>query len=283
MSQAPVGQDGPTVRRILVGIDASPSSLAALETALNLAVEQNAQVEGLYIEDLNLVRLAQLPFAREVVHVTAQVRTFALKDLERQLRAQADRARGAIAEQAGRRGVRWRFEVARGDIARELLRRADEADLVILGRSGWSGSHALGSTAQAALLMGQRPTMLLQFDARLNRSVGVVTDGSEFGQRALQAAADLAQRHERGLRVFVLAPDPASAEELRAELAAAMQARQLAATFETLPAEGWQRQLRRAVADRDCLLVLPVRLTGVAPEALLELANRLSCPLFIVR
>lgn len=283
MDGEPGVRDGPAVRRILVGIDASPSSLAALDAALNLAVEQGAQVEGLYVEDLNLVRLAQLPFAREVVHVTAQVRTFELKDLERQLRAQADRARGAIAEQAARRGVRWRFQVARGDIAGELLRRSEEADLVILGRSGWSGTHALGSTARAALLLGSRPTILLKFGSRMNRPIAVVADDSQVGRRALEAAAELALRQQRGLQVFLLADDEAGADRLRAELAGAIQQRQLAARFESLPAGRWVDRLRRAVEDSDCLLVLPASLTGVEPDELVRLVGQLACPVFIIR
>ena len=53
-------------RRILVAIDTSPHGSAALEAAARLATELRAELEGLFIEDINLLRLAGLPFAREI-------------------------------------------------------------------------------------------------------------------------------------------------------------------------------------------------------------------------
>ena len=58
--------------------------------------------------------------------------------MQRQLRAQAQRARQALALLAERSDVSWSFRVARGAIAAELLSAAAEADLTILGKTGWS-------------------------------------------------------------------------------------------------------------------------------------------------
>ncbi|MBK7177644.1 MAG: universal stress protein [Chloroflexi bacterium] len=54
------------IQRILVALDASPHSLAALEAAIDLAERLDAELQGLFVEDINLLRLAQLPFAREL-------------------------------------------------------------------------------------------------------------------------------------------------------------------------------------------------------------------------
>ena len=59
------------VRRILVALDASTQSLAALRTAVTLAAELGAELEGLFVEDTNLMRMAMLPVARRVLFPSA--------------------------------------------------------------------------------------------------------------------------------------------------------------------------------------------------------------------
>ena len=49
-------------RRILVAIDASAASLDALAAATALASRLGAALEGLFVEDEDLLRLAALPF-----------------------------------------------------------------------------------------------------------------------------------------------------------------------------------------------------------------------------
>ena len=61
----------PVIRRILVAVDASTHSLAALEAASVLAEVLNAELVGIFVEDINLLRLAGLPFAREVRYQSA--------------------------------------------------------------------------------------------------------------------------------------------------------------------------------------------------------------------
>ena len=51
----------PQMRRILVAVDASPHSLAALDAALRLAADLEAEIIGLFVEDINLLRLAGMP------------------------------------------------------------------------------------------------------------------------------------------------------------------------------------------------------------------------------
>ena len=54
------------IRRILVGLDASPRSLSALEVACDLAARFRAELEGLFVEDIDLLRACELPFTREI-------------------------------------------------------------------------------------------------------------------------------------------------------------------------------------------------------------------------
>ena len=97
-------QGGFTLRHILVALDASTHSLAAVEAAADLAAAMQAEMEGLFIEDINLIRLASLPCTREVRH-TASMASLDLEQMERALKAQASEARQALAAAARRAHV----------------------------------------------------------------------------------------------------------------------------------------------------------------------------------
>ena len=49
-------------RRIVVAIDGTPTSLAALEATGELASAWGAELVGLFVEDTNLLRMASLPY-----------------------------------------------------------------------------------------------------------------------------------------------------------------------------------------------------------------------------
>lgn len=153
-----------TLRRILVALDASPDSLAALQSALAFARLANAEIEGLFVEDTLLLDLAESPFAAEIAF-TAQHQPLSRARMEAKLRSQSDRARRALADAASAANIPWSFRSVRGRVSAELLAAAAEADLLALGRAGWSQRppSRLGSTA-AALFAADVP--LLVFSSR---------------------------------------------------------------------------------------------------------------------
>jgi len=142
------------IRRILVALDASRHSVAALQVAADLASHLEAELVGLFVEDINLLRLAELPFAREVGSYSGTRRRLNTRQVERQLKVQAERARRALEAYADRASVRWSFEVTRGVVAPCVLAAASDADLVILGRAshGARTTGGLGSTARRVLV-----------------------------------------------------------------------------------------------------------------------------------
>ena len=121
------------VRRIIVGLDAAaPLNRAALEAAVALAERAEAELVGLFVENVELLHLAALPFAREVGYPSATSREFDVARMERALRALAFDAERLLGSVAGRGPVRWSFRVTRGVLAAELLAAAREADLLLI-------------------------------------------------------------------------------------------------------------------------------------------------------
>lgn len=273
------------IRRILVALDASPHSEAALDAAAELAARLSAELQGLFIEDINLLRLAELPFAREVGFFTAAHRRLDARGIQRQLRAQARRVEARLTEIGERDQLQWSFRVARGAIASELLRASSDVDLVILGKSGgWSlhRGRRLGSTARALVFGAPTLTLLLQEGTCLGLPVMAIYDGSRLGERALDAAAFLA-RFEEGPVTVVLVGDESEREALRERAAEHLRAREVEGRYIPL-SRSQVPELAQLVEAEGCgTLVLPAKSVLLKDEALLALLDEIAVPTLFVR
>lgn len=273
------------IRRILVALDASPNSLAALEAAAELAAGLKAELLGLFVEDINLLRLAEVPFALEIGFFSTARRQLSILELERELRAQARRARQALAIIADRAHVPWTFRVARGVIASELLTAATDVDLVILGKVGWSltGRGRLGSTARAVLSQTTCLTLILQQGIRLSLPILVVYDGSAVAQKALVAATRLVRGKNGFLTVLILADRPDIARNLQTKVADWLREQGLEARYRWLVGADVQR-LAHLVRTEGCgVLVLPGQNSRLHSEMFLRLLDEVECPVLLVR
>ncbi len=275
----------PVFQRIVVALDASPHSLAALEAAVALAADLQAELLGLFVEDADLLRLAGLSFAQELGLYSATPRPLDEPRLERELRARACRAEQALAALADRAQVRWSFRVVRGTISAELLAAAAEADLISLGRTGWSlaGRRRVGSTARTILSQASRPALVVRQGAHLELPLMVVYDGSALAGKALTTAARLSQGKEGELLVLVAADDPAETGRLQAQAAGWLQARDVPVRFRQLT-EATVSTLVQALKTEGCgTLVLPAETTLLRDEALTTLVEDLDFPMLLIR
>jgi len=199
----------PRVRRIVVAIDASPASRAAAEAAIRLAAEARVEIEGVFIEDENLARFAALPFTRVVWALSGLSLDFGSAELQRAQRLQAARARTVLAEAAGSR-VSWRFRVARGPLARELMLAAGGADLISLGFAAGERPRGAGSLARRAVREAPGPVLLLRTPLAPKAPVVVWLDGGDGDARALDYGLWLARAHGGALTVLIGPADEAT-------------------------------------------------------------------------
>jgi nucleotide-binding universal stress UspA family protein len=245
--------------RVLVALAASPHSRAAVETGIGLATAVGARVDALYVEDVQLTRLAALPFASETSPLTGVRRHLPLADIERALRVEAARLERILAQAAGRARIEWTFRVARGELLAAATAQA--AELTVLA----SGRHAMANGRE---------------HVPAGRPIGALFGSSPAARRGLAAAAGLARTLDRELLILVpVGGTPGNAEaEARTWLAGqAMPGRTL-----MLP-PGTGPLLAALRAHRMSMLAVPAPEAATLALDLAALAADLLCPLVIVR
>ena len=272
-----------TIRHILVALDASHHSLAALEAAAELAASLEAELEGIFVEDANLLRLAGLSVAREVRYPFAAPARPDPARMERALRAQAAQARQALARASEQRHVDWSFRVVRGEVALEVLAAAMEADLLTLGKASRPLTQRvrLGSTARAAATEAPCCVLVLQRDVGIKPPVTVTYDGTSTAQKALAMAAHLAHQQGGGLTVLILADLADDAQRLQAEVADLLHRRRPAVRYRQLPDASEATLAHTVQTERSGVLVLSG--TVLTQEALQALLDEVDCPVLLVR
>lgn len=277
------GDEERGVRRILVALDASPHSMAALQAAAELASRLGAELSGIFVEDINLVRLADMPFAREVSHYSSTLTKFDRQQMERELRAQAGRARRALAIMAERSRLRSSFHVTRGVIASELLQAVLDADLLIIGKAGWSRRRRMGSTTRVIVAQSPRQTLILQQGTRLGLVLGLIFDGSPPSFKALQAAVALLHRSNGFLTVIVIADDIEKARHTQAEVNRWLRERGLSAHFRWLIGAETRNLAALIKTGQFGALVVPGEMDAFNAEDLVGLVDEVEVPVLIVR
>ena len=275
---------GATFRRILVGLDSSAPSLAALDAAVRLAVELEAELEGLFIEDVNLLHFAGLPFTRVIDAASSQARAIDRPDLERELRARAESVRRKLASAAGER-VSWTFRVVRGQVEAEFMAAAREADLVSIGFVGdrRGGAAGTGSLARRAVLESPGSVLLLRCQQGAGSPVAVCLDDGRHGDRALDCAASLAKSQGGGLTVVTFAGDENEERDIEARATDRLGDVGLKPRFLHLGAAGAHDLDAASRAAQGGVLVVSAESPLVGGELLRTLVENCACSLLLAR
>jgi nucleotide-binding universal stress UspA family protein len=267
-----------SVRRVVVALDASPQSLEAARTAAELARALGAELAGLFVEDVNVLRLAGLPFAQQIPSSGGAPRPLEREVLEAELRALASWAREALARAAGSAHVAWSFEVRRGPLPEEVLSAAAAADVLVLGARGHGARRRPGATATAAAQRAPASVVLQGGAARPGRGILVACDGSVDSEAALAAAAALGQGEPVAL---CLANDAEGAARLAARLRLAHPEHRGAATW--AGGAGLADLLAKARAASPALLVVAAESPLLAAGGFERLLAEAPCPVLLAR
>lgn len=276
---------GGPIRRIVVGVDESAHSRAALEAAAELAEAFEAELEGVFVEDVNVLRAVEHTFGYEISVFSGSPRSVQVGELERQLRERARRLQELFDRIARRSALRRQFRTVRGRVDAELHQAVGDEDLLALGRRGASGSErsSLGSTARSLAVEGPRSMLLLPRGRLPGSGVCAVVDDGERAREALEVAAALARRQGTDLHVLVVGRDDDEARQ-RAEAAEAqLSETDVRAWFRRVVDPEPARIARLAQGARAGLLVVRAGVGTLQGQALGDMLQELDCAVLLLR
>jgi len=188
---------GGVVRGLLVGFDGSGPSLDAVRWAAAEADARGAPLTICYVSDDG----ARAPIALPLVDPLAV-------QIEDHARRQLDSAVAEVRQTAP--NVAVAAVVRHGPPARELIRLAAEAELVVVGHRGFGGfaELLLGSVGRQVAAHAPAPAVIVRPATKPDGPVLIGLDGAVDRHPALEYGFEYAARHGRDVQVLHAFRDP---------------------------------------------------------------------------
>lgn len=258
------------IRRIIVTLDSSASGLPALQVAVRLAAAIGAELEGVFIEDINLVRLAGLPFLREVRACSLVERTISAEGMQRDLRVLARQAEQTLAQAAAASGVSCSFRVWRGHTGIESLSASFEADILSVG-AGMRRTVYRSMPLLSAFHQG---------GAFAVRTISILFSDSPRGIKALATACHLGKTLNAAIRVLLPA---AGTDDLECQAVEVLAAHGRQARFLRLGTDGPAALAAGIGTEADNVLIAEVDHPLLRQAGVARCLERLAGPVLFVR
>ena len=269
------------VERIVVALDAASENRTAIGTAARLATRWKAKLHGVFVEDDDLIRLAHLPFARQVT-LGFGVENLDLHQAERQIRAFAERARRELAAAANRHGIKWSFEIVRGAAADPTGIGSTEDFLVYGTTTRPIGGHfRVECRWWSVVEPGSASFLLAHRDWAEGTVAALLHDREPASERLLDAAAQLAEAHNGRLAV-ICAPELAKTPGFEAWLDSRLAGHAVQVELDLASTE--PTALIRRVVELDCRVVaLASEAAQAQPDRLRDMVAQIACNILVVR
>jgi len=261
------------IRHIMVTLDASESGRPALQTAVRLAAILGAKLEGVFIEDINLIRLAGLPFLREVRLWSLAEETISTQRIQRELRTLARHAERMLEQVAREMDVPWSFQVWRGRAEATSLAQSFGADILSLGRVSSLVSSRAWATA--------RPRTRLPHETVT--SISVLFSDSEQAARAMATACSLAKDLDVGLTVLLPQNQAENVPGLKEKALTILDLHVQAARFVQITGTDVQSLVQAAGTPDISILITEAEHPLLQQAGLDQCMDALFCPVLLVR
>jgi hypothetical protein len=269
------------VERIVVALDAASENRTAIATATRLAASWKVPLHGVFVEDDDLLRLAALPFARQVT-LGLGVEAFDLQQARRQMHAFAEHARRELASAATRRGVEWSFEIVHEPAASGMA-AITTTDLTVYGTTTRPiGGHFRVECRWWSAAEPAPSSLLLAHRGWSEGAVALLLQNREpESERLITVAAGLAQAHG-GRLVVICPPELADRPGFKPWLDERLSGRAVTAELDLAPDE--PAALHRRLAELECrILALGAGTPDAQPQRLREIVAQLGCDVLVVR
>lgn len=273
------------VRRIVVAMDSSLHAQAAAEAAVALASRFKAVLEGLFVEDVNLINLAEHPLSRLVSFPSGEASSLDPRNLKLHIRSERARAQRTLESMAARLHLQPSFRILRGRVETEIVTAASDADLLVVGFAG-RGKLARGrpgSVALAAIEKGPRSVLVYRTGVSSSGTPLVCFDGSKDGMKALDAATSLQRENNHEIRAVLVPGENADAAMLREMVDELASHRGLKATLVECAHPTPQRLCQLAALSDTSAIVIAAGNPVLRGDGLKQMLAEATCPILLVR
>ena len=270
--------------RVLISLYPAAPYESGLQVLAGFVAAEAAEIHGLFVEDLNLLKLARLPIAREFSFESAADREITPELIERSFRAQAARMRALFDKIARQMATRHSFRVTRGEFLAELVKASAGFDVLVVAHSRNPFGPRLALRAQVAQLLAAGPPTLILVQERwlTGQRVIALFDGTPESHAVLALAAAVAKTEGLGLCVWL----PADGDEPRDELQLEAQdilGEQSDAKFGVMNLTNASAMARAAARQDARALVLPSRAAEGTRQLIIDLLDRVDCSIISTR
>jgi len=248
------GKEDSALNKVVLAADAGSYSVASVNLAVAMAASADSLLQGLFVEDEDLLQLTGLPCAREITLTTATGRYTSIEQLQRSLRLLASQFRQTLQQEAQARRVPWRFDTVRGRVRDIGLDSTGGATFTIL-------AHA--------------PTHRLQnAQAHTARRILLLAGRSQRQARVLEILLARYPRERVELTLVTGAGEPAERQDMLRWL------QQYAGrvTLVEIPVSELLSRFKRPGAGYDCALLAH----GCAVEETGLVLKNLNCPIILI-
>ncbi|MCK5359582.1 MAG: hypothetical protein KAJ95_03095, partial [Gammaproteobacteria bacterium] len=256
---------------------ASLQSSEAMQAAAELAASLQAELEGIFIEDINLIRLAELPFTREIRPATMTEETVNLQRMEQELRSLARQEQKKLELIAREKGISCSFRVRRGQIKTELMEAVTEVDVLTLCRPGYVSEKFRRQTI--GYTMGTVALPVKQ----VRSSVSVIFGRAQNEKRALMAAARFADRLHVDISVLVTGDSDTEKDDLQHEANTILGSQTQRVNYIRLSRNQVSDLVIATASSNSQVLLVNSNNSLVTGGQLWHYLEQVSCPVLIVR
>jgi len=252
-------------QKIWILLDSQRDQFDLLTTAATLASQMKAHIQGLFIEEENLIRAADLSLSSEISFLTAQEHQITSKSVLRLLRTKACQKQKELENITQQKGVVCSFQTIRGERIPWILENKNTTDILFIPRREMIFNHG-NSLKQHNLVKG--PLLVLY-------------DGSSASQRALKIASTLSKASARPIIALLVIDTKISETELRGQVETSLRGDEASTTiFLVSNNEQIIKTQKRLQAH---MLVLPNDLEWIHSNGYLEkLLQGVICPVVLV-
>lgn len=156
---------------VILTVDAISYSSRIVDLAIEIAATGQGDLQGLFIEDVDLLSVAELPFTKEISFHTAQARLTDLHSTQRTLRSLADKFRKYLEQSARASKVACSYDYRQGRVLDIGTNVDSKVSFIVIGqgRGDRIKSHIRVQSQRILVIENHSPFLLQALRVVLNQ------------------------------------------------------------------------------------------------------------------